>query len=106
MEAAARAGAETRHPRGYRLQGAVDEGQDLRVVRMRLQEAERLVQAPERRRVAYGGPLEGFEERALLFPTFERVAGGHRSQGLDQAAAAGQGSESSMRSIVSSSRPK
>jgi hypothetical protein len=56
--------------------------------------------------MANGGPLEGFEERALLFPTFGRVAGGNRSQGLDQAAAAGQGSESSMRSIVSSSRPK
>jgi len=76
------------HAGAERLQRAVDEREERRGVRIRLEEAERLVQLEERTRATDGAALEVLEQRALPLLVLGGVARGDRSQGLDEAAAA------------------
>src|SRR4030095_5196332 len=61
-----RSGPEPRHPAPESREGAVDELEDGRVVRIGLQEAERLVEPQERSRVANRAALETFEQLVFL----------------------------------------
>ncbi len=109
VEPPPRRGPEPVHAVAERLERAVDPRQDVRVVGIRLQEAQRLVQPQERPGVADGNAFELGQERELAPAIVGAVARGGRLESLDEAAPPSwraQGSESSIRSMVSSSRPK
>src|SRR5882724_1652547 len=82
-----RGGAESRDPAPESLESAVDELEDARVVRIRLQEAERLVEPQERAGMADRAALEALEQAAFLLLVIGRVAGDRRRQGLEEAPA-------------------
>ena len=74
---------EPRHAAREALECLVDKLEDARVVRVRLQEAERLVEADKRAGVADRAAREALEQLALLLLILGRVAGGGCRQGLD-----------------------
>src|SRR5262249_60325310 len=69
-------GAEPRDPALESPESSVDELEEARVVRIRLQEAKRLVEATKRFRMANRAALEALEQIAFLLLVFWRVAGG------------------------------
>src|SRR5437899_1873010 len=84
-----RRGPEPVHAGRECLQRAIDELESLRVIGIRLEKAERLVQAEEGPGVTDRAPLELGEERTLSLLILGSVTGGGRCESLDEAAAAG-----------------
>src|SRR5438128_2096279 len=77
-------GPEPHHALGEFRERAIDALEDLGTVGVRLEKAQRLVEADERRRPREGAALERVEQAELLLPRRGIVAGGDGGEGIHE----------------------